>query len=81
LWEEKVSRWSVGSSRKEAYRLDGNTLGVNGAEVGVLKEGDEISLNRFLQSSDLFFFLLVIRSPERIRGFDIQLKIGIGDQT
>jgi hypothetical protein len=44
-------------------RLDSDTLGVNGAEVGVLKEGDEISLNGFLQSADLVS-MLVVHSPE-----------------
>ena len=33
-------------------RLDGDTLGVDGAQVGVLKEGDEVRLNRLLQSAD-----------------------------
>lgn len=32
--------------------LDGNTLGVDGAQVGVLKEGDEVSLNGLLESAD-----------------------------
>jgi hypothetical protein len=30
--------------------LDCNTLGVNGSQVGVLKEGDEVSLSSFLKS-------------------------------
>ena len=33
-------------------RLDGDTLGVDGAQVGVLKEGDEVRLDRLLQSAD-----------------------------
>lgn len=32
--------------------LDGDTLGVDGAQVGVLKERDEISLNGLLESTD-----------------------------
>ena len=32
--------------------LDGDTLGVDGAQVGVLEEGDEVSLNGLLQSTD-----------------------------
>ena len=32
--------------------LDGDTLGVDGAQVGVLKQGDEVSLNGLLQSTD-----------------------------
>ncbi len=31
---------------------DGDTLGVNGAEIGVLKQRDEVSLNRLLESAD-----------------------------
>jgi histone H3 len=32
--------------------LDGDTLGVDSAEVGVLEEGDEVSLNGLLKSTD-----------------------------
>lgn len=32
--------------------LDGDALGVNGAEVGVLEEGDEVGLDRLLESAD-----------------------------
>ena len=32
--------------------LDGDTLGVDGAEVGVLEERDEVSLNGLLESTD-----------------------------
>jgi hypothetical protein len=31
---------------------DGDTLGVDGAEVGVLEERDEVSLNGLLESAD-----------------------------
>jgi hypothetical protein len=48
-------------------RLDSDTLGVNSAEVGVLEEGDEISLNGFLQSANLVS-MLVVHSPERVKG-------------
>ena len=33
-------------------RLDGDTLGVDGAQVGVLEQGDEVRLNRLLESTD-----------------------------
>ena len=33
-------------------RTDGDTLGVDSAEVGVLEEGDEVSLNGLLESAD-----------------------------
>lgn len=36
----------------QAYRLDGDTLGVDGAQVGVLKERDEVRLNRLLERTD-----------------------------
>ena len=32
--------------------LDGDTLGVDGAQVGVLEEGDEVRLDGLLQSTD-----------------------------
>jgi hypothetical protein len=35
-----------------AYGLDGDALGVNGAQVGVLKEGDEVGLDRLLEGAD-----------------------------
>jgi hypothetical protein len=34
------------------YRLDGDTLGVDSAQVGVLKEGDDVGLNGLLESAD-----------------------------
>lgn len=34
------------------YRLDGDTLGVDGAQVGVLEEGDEVRLDGLLQGTD-----------------------------
>ena len=35
-----------------AYRLDGDALGVDGAEVGILEQRDEVGLNRLLKSTD-----------------------------
>jgi len=32
--------------------LDGDTLGVDGAQVGVLEEGDEVRLDRLLKGAD-----------------------------
>jgi hypothetical protein len=34
------------------YRLDGDTLGVDGAQVGVLEERDEVRLDGLLQGTD-----------------------------
>lgn len=34
------------------YGLNGDTLGVDGTQVGVLKEGDEVGLNGLLESAD-----------------------------
>jgi len=36
----------------DVLALDGDTLGVDGAKVGVFKEGDEVSLNGLLESAD-----------------------------
>ncbi len=33
-------------------RLDGDTLGMDGAQVGVLEQRDEVRLNRLLESTD-----------------------------
>ena len=35
-----------------AYGLDGDTLGVDGAEVGVLEKRDEVRFNRLLERAD-----------------------------
>ncbi len=40
------------ASELDVLRLNGDTLGVDGAQVGVLEEGDEVSLNRLLESAD-----------------------------
>ena len=36
----------------DVLALDGDTLGVNGAQVGVLEERDEVSLNGLLERAD-----------------------------
>ena len=36
----------------DVLALDGNTLRVDGAQVGIFEERDEISLNGLLQSTD-----------------------------
>lgn len=36
----------------DVLALDGDTLGVDGAQVGVLEERDEVSLNGLLESTD-----------------------------
>ena len=40
------------TSQLDVLGLDGDTLGVDGAQVGVLEEGDEVSLNGLLESTD-----------------------------
>ena len=37
---------------QQARRTDGDTLGVDGAKVGVFEERDEVSLNGLLESTD-----------------------------
>lgn len=32
--------------------MDGDTLGVDGTEIGVFKEGDEVGLDGLLESTD-----------------------------
>lgn len=34
------------------FRLNGDTLCVDGAKIGILKEGDEVSLDGLLKSTD-----------------------------
>jgi len=36
----------------DVLALDGDTLGVDGAQVGVLEEGDEVGLDGLLQGAD-----------------------------
>ena len=40
------------TSKLNVLRLDGDTLGMDGAEVGVFEEGDEVSLDGLLESTD-----------------------------
>ncbi len=40
------------TGKLDVLALDGNTLGVNGAQVGVLEEGDEVGLDGFLKGAD-----------------------------
>jgi histone H3 len=37
---------------KVTYGLDGDTLGVDGAQVGILEEGDEVGLDGLLEGTD-----------------------------
>ena len=46
-------RQSCSAQRSRLGKLtDGDTLGVNGAQVGVLEERDEVGLNGLLESAD-----------------------------
>ena len=40
------------ASKLDVLALDGDTLGVDSAQVGVFKERDEVSLNGFLEGTD-----------------------------
>ena len=40
------------SSKLNVFGLDGDTLGMDGAQVGVFKEGDEVGLDGLLESAD-----------------------------
>lgn len=48
--ERYISR--AQSKKSKAQLTDSNTLGVNGAQVGVLKERDEVGLDGLLKSTD-----------------------------
>ena len=41
-----------GNNKPETRLTDGDTLGVDGAEVGVLEQRDEVGLNRLLEGAD-----------------------------
>ncbi len=40
------------TSKLDILGLDGDTLGMDGAQVGVFEEGDEVGLNGLLKSTD-----------------------------
>lgn len=40
------------AGKLDVLGLDGDTLGVDGAQVGVLKERDEVGLDGLLESAD-----------------------------
>lgn len=40
------------AGKLDVLGLDGDTLGMDGAEIGVFKERDEVSLDGFLKSAD-----------------------------
>jgi hypothetical protein len=40
------------TSELDVLGLDGDTLGMDGAQVGVLEEGDEVGLDGLLESAD-----------------------------
>jgi len=40
------------TSKLDILGLDGDTLGVDGAQVGIFKEGDEVGLNGLLKSTN-----------------------------
>ena len=40
------------TSQLDVLGLDGDTLSVDGAEVGIFKEGDEVGFNGFLEGTD-----------------------------
>lgn len=44
--------WGGGVPKAGTYRLDGDALGVNCAQVGVLEEGYQVGLDRLLQGTD-----------------------------
>ena len=47
-----VALTAEAAGKLDVLGLDGDTLGVDGAQVGVLKEGDEISFGSLLEGHD-----------------------------
>lgn len=47
-----VSLSSETAGKLDVLGLDGDTLGVDGAEVGILEEGDEVRLDGLLEGTD-----------------------------
>lgn len=47
-----VSLASETAGKLDVLGLDGDTLGVDGAKVGILEEGDEVRLDRLLEGAD-----------------------------
>jgi histone H3 len=47
-----VALASETAGQLDVLGLDGDTLGVDGAEVGILEEGDEVRLDGLLKSTD-----------------------------
>jgi hypothetical protein len=43
---------SQSASKLDVLGLNGDTLGMDGTQVGVFKQADEVCLNRFLKSAD-----------------------------
>ena len=70
---ESVSSDSLGELEIPGH--DGDSLGVNGAQVGVFEEGDEVSLSSFLEGqnsgaleSELLLELVSNFSDESLEG-------------
>jgi hypothetical protein len=51
-WKRLRALTTEAAGELDVLALDGDTLGVDGAEVGVLEERDEVSLNGLLKSAD-----------------------------
>jgi hypothetical protein len=52
-------------SELEVLGLDGDSLGVDGAQIGVLEEGDEVGFRGFLKSLGLKEQVLSTRNSQR----------------
>jgi hypothetical protein len=55
-WKRKRHRLRAltteAAGKLDVLALDGDTLGVDGAEVGIFEEGDEVCLNGLLKGAD-----------------------------
>ena len=51
-WSHLRSLTAETAGKSDVLGLDGDTLGVNGSQVGVLEERDEVGLGSLLESAD-----------------------------
>jgi len=51
-WQHLRSLTTETTGKLDVLGLNGDTLGMDGAQVGILEEGDEIGLDRLLKSTD-----------------------------
>ncbi len=51
-WRHLRALTAEAAGELDVFALDGDTLGVDGAQIGVFEEGDEVGLDGFLKGAD-----------------------------